>query len=132
MASSTINTGHPTNNMFDDNKGTYWHSIQNEVGSGGYHWLKVTFNYEVLLTGVKLMLYGSSRFADRICVYSGLYYNTSNSMLGCLHKEDTYTMYELKNFKADMVRTREVFIDYNISDRGIARELEIDYMIIGK
>jgi len=112
--------------MFDDNNNTYWHSSIS--GPSGYHWIKVTFKYEVILTGVKLMLYGSIRYADRICVYSGLYHaNASSTMVGCLSKEETYTMHELKYFKADMLRTREVFIDYT-GKRAITRELEIDYI----
>ena len=52
-------------------------------------------------------------------------------MLGCINKQDAYTKYDLKYFKADDIETREVLIKYTGSDRGIARQLEIDYTKVG-
>ena len=73
-----------------------------------------------------MFLYGYDIFAENICFYGGI---TGADRLDCITEEDYDEDYQMFPIEGQMIRTRQVVIEFNQAEWGIVRELEIDYCI---
>jgi len=73
--------------------------------------------------------YGSSLYSDSICVYAG---QTATDSVGCINREDEFEAYDMLWIDAQMLPTQQIFIEFNGSEYGILRELQVDYYYTGE